>query len=226
MTPNWVNKLGGSLENMSPALNHAEDVVFVSLKKEAVALHASDGTEKWRVPLASSGFGKTSNFSPSVANDGSAVYFNSKAGLYALDPETGATLWNFVPPHPVGDSKKEEIHVSPAIGQDGTLYFGASKGKESSHYYALNPDGTIRWSHEHTDKGQFKNTQAVIGVDASGNDDLVYVGHGKLLFAFEPHTGALRWTMLVPGKVESGPVLGAPGMLYVGLGARLHKITD
>jgi outer membrane protein assembly factor BamB len=33
------------------------------------------------------------------------------------------------------------VETSPAIGPDGTIYFGVFK----DHFLALNPDGTVKW---------------------------------------------------------------------------------
>lgn len=221
--------LGGSLKNMSAALTPDESIVFVSIKTEAIALNAADGSERWRNVIASKGFGsRTPNFSPVVSADGSTVYFNSKDGLWAFDTDTGAAVWPapFVPPYPSGN-KKEELKSAPALGADGTIYVGASKSKKSSHFYALDPaDGSIQWAHAHTDKGQYNNNQAAIGADGT-----VYVGFGKVLYAFEGGGDGLggsqvKWSTLVPGKFDAGPIIGAPGTLYVGVSKRMFKITD
>ncbi|MDG2307600.1 MAG: PQQ-binding-like beta-propeller repeat protein [Candidatus Binatia bacterium] len=221
--------LGGSLKNVSAALTPDESIVFVSIKTEAIALNAADGSERWRNVTASKGFGsRTPNYSPVVSADGSTVYFNSKDGLWAFDTDTGATVWPtpFVPPHP-GGKKREALKSAPALGADGTIYIGASKSKKSSHFYALDPaDGSIKWAHEHTDKGQYINAQAVIGADGT-----VYTGFGKMLYAFEGNGdgvggSSIKWNIFVPGKFDAGPIIGAAGTIYVGVSKRLYKVTD
>ncbi len=222
--------LGGSLKNVSAALTPDESIVFVSIKTEAIALNAADGSERWRRTIASKGFGsRTPNYSPVVSADGSTAYFQSKDGLWAFDTDTGADVWAqpFVPPFPVGSGKKEEIKSAPALGADGTIYIGASKSKKSSHFYALDPtDGSVKWHHEHTEKGQYNNNQAAIGADGT-----VYVGFGKMLYAFEGQGNGfggstVKFQIFVPGKFEAGPIIGAPGTLYVGVSKRLYKVTD
>lgn len=222
--------LGGSLKNVSPALTPDESIVFVSIKQEAIAINTVDGSERWRREIASKGFGsRTPNFSPVVSEDGSTVYFNSKDGLWAFDTDTGLEVWAepFVPPHPLGGKKREELKSAPALGADGTLYIGASKSKKSSHFYALDPaDGSIKWAHEHFDKGKYNNNQAVIG-----DDGTVYVGFGRMLYAFEGDGdgfggSVVKWSLFVPGKFDAGPIIGAPGVIYVGVSKRLYKVTD
>jgi outer membrane protein assembly factor BamB len=226
-TVKWsVIPLGGALQNVSPALSQDESLVFVSIKTEAIALNTSDGSEAWRVTIADQGFGsRTPNFTPVLANDGSAIYFVSRAGLWALDPNTGEEIWLFVPPNPVG-TLKQYLRSAPAIGPDGTIYLGATLNKKSSSFYALNPaDGTIKWTHNHTDRGAYVNNQAAVGADGT-----VYVAFGRILYAFDGAGSAgnsvIKWQMLLPGKFEAGPIIGAPGVLYVGAGKSLFKITD
>lgn len=222
--------LGGSFKNVSPALTPDESIVFVSIKTEAIAFATADGAELWRRTIATSGFGsRTPNFSPVVSADGSTVYFNSKDGLWALDANDGTPVWPapFVPPFPLADDSKEEMKSAPALGADGTLYIGASKSSSSSHFYALSPvDGSIVWSHEHTDSGQYINNQAALGADGT-----VYVNFADTLYAFDGAGDGLGgssivWQMLLPGGFDAGPIIGAEGVLYVGAGKSLYKIAD
>lgn len=233
---NGYVRLGGSLKNMSAALSTDESRVFVSNKVEAFALDAATGDEIWKCTIASKGFGsRQPNYSPVVYNDGTGdvlVLFVSKDGLWAFDPNAGPSYdcspaWLFVPPNPVEKSDKEEMKSTPALGPDGTIYLGASKGKKSSTFYALDPsDGSIVWKHDHTDKGTYNNNQAVIGADGT-----VYAGHGKILFAFDgAGNGAggstVLWQMLVKGKMKSGPIIGEAGSIYLPAGKRIYKLVE
>lgn len=226
---------GGSLKNSSAALSTDETRVFVSNKVDAFAIDAATGDQIWKCEIATTGEGsRQPNFSPVVYNDGVAdqlVLFNSKEGLWALDPNAGpgydcSPSWLFVPPNPVEKSQKEDIKSAPAIGPDGTIYVGASR-KKSSTLYALNPaDGSILWKHEHTDKGSYNNNQPVVGADGT-----VYVSHGKVVHAFDGAGdgnggSVVKFQMLVKGKMKTGPIIGEAGALYVPAGKRVFKITD
>ena len=90
---------------------------------------------------------------------------------------------------------------------------GASLAKKTSHLYALDPtDGSIKWAHEHTDKGRYQNSQAVIGADGT-----VYVAFGKgTIYAFEGQGNGsggsvIKWQTQLPAKFEAGPIIGAEG---------------
>ena len=60
--------------------------------------------------------------------------------------------------------------ISPAIGSDGTVYFGAEAGCCAGCLYALNPDGTLKW--------RFQTEDWVASSPAIGSDGTVYIGSG------------------------------------------------
>ena len=213
--------LRGSFKNASPCLSHDELTLYLSVKDEAIALDSATGAELWRVEIAGKGFGsRHPNYAATMSNDGTQVYYQSKSGLWALDPATGDALWLFVP------ENKQELKSAVAIGADGTIYIGASK-KKSSHFYALDPvDGSIKWKHVHSTKGRYSNNQAAVGADGK-----IYVGFGKAVFAFEEGGDGLGgsdlvWSMPLPGRIDAGVIIGGPGVLYVGAGKNLWKLTD
>src|SRR5207248_2658643 len=109
-------------------------------------------------------FGQTVKVAPAVAPDGT-VYVTAVTGsLYAVSPpggsgSQGSTKWSFdfgqhlgptpVPSTPVtngGNRGQDGIGsaVSPTIGPDGTIYAGA----DNSNFYAINPDGSMKWMYE------------------------------------------------------------------------------
>ncbi len=106
------------------------------------------------------------------------------------------------------------IMSSPAIGADGTIYVGSHDDK----LYAINPDGTEKWSYITGDSVYIWSSPAI------GADGTVYVGideglesdEGKLL-AINPD-GSLKWSYTTGGRVYSSPVIGVDGTVYVGSG--------
>jgi outer membrane protein assembly factor BamB len=108
----------------------------------------------------------------------------------------GILKWRFA----TGD----EVHSSPAIGADGTVYVGSY-----DHYlYAMNPDGTFKWS--------YQTGGTVYSSPAIGTDGTVYVGSSdNRLYAINPN-GTLQWSYQTGGAVSSSPAIGADGTIYVG----------
>ncbi|MBM3880301.1 MAG: PQQ-like beta-propeller repeat protein [Verrucomicrobia bacterium] len=117
-------------------------------------------------------------------------------GVSVARATPGTKLWDFTTGAPV--------HSSPAIGLDGTIYFGSMDRK----LYALTAGGAKRW--------EFLTGGGIQSSPALGADETVYVGSldGKL-YAVSP-TGLLRWQFAARGPVASSPAVGADGTLYFG----------
>lgn len=167
-------------------------------------------------------------------------------GAEALDPElsiatyfrlnTTIRRWN----HP-------EIlwsWASPAIGRDGTVYYGTRDGQ----LRAVNPDGSLRWTYRvgtsveegpsvgpdgrifvgsypgaelhainasGTRAWTFSTANFVRSTPAIGADGTVYaLGHGDSLYALSP-AGVPRWAVAIPGASDDSPVIGEDGTIYV-----------
>jgi outer membrane protein assembly factor BamB len=102
------------------------------------AVNMSNGSVVWTVDLPATNLPASSdtnadygNAAPAVADDGT-VYVGNGDGLRAVNPSTGTVTWTF---------SSADVTDSPAIGGDGTIFFGC---KDSS-FYAVNPNGTLRF---------------------------------------------------------------------------------
>jgi len=97
------------------------------------------------------------------------------------------------------------IEGSPAIANDGTVYAGST-----DHYlYAINPDGTEKWSF---DTGWYCSSPAI------ANDGTVYVGvqlQAGSLYAINPD-GTEKWRFPTLGGVASPPAIANDGTVYAG----------
>jgi outer membrane protein assembly factor BamB len=101
----------------------------------------------------------------------------AQTGASAVHPATtGGAQWAFPTAH--------GIFSSPVVGADGTIYFGSA----DQTFYALNPDGTTRFS---VPTGEIIDSAALL--DDRGR---VYFGSGDgNLRALDAATGAVVWTM-------------------------------
>ncbi|MEO0112254.1 MAG: PQQ-binding-like beta-propeller repeat protein [candidate division WOR-3 bacterium] len=98
----------------------------------------------------------------------------------------------------------DDISSSPAIGNDGTIYFGSI----DCFLYALNPDGKLKW--------KFKTDGKVFSSPAIGNDGTIYFGsHDNFLYALNPD-GTLKWKFETGSGVFSSPAIGNDGTIYFG----------
>jgi outer membrane protein assembly factor BamB len=100
----------------------------------------------------------------------------------------------------------EEIYMysSPAIGPDGTIYVGSS----DSSLYAVNPDGTLKWSFPTADEVRSSPSIAADGTVYFGSED-------SYLYALNPD-GTLKWRYETGKNVGSSPSIAADGTVYFG----------
>jgi outer membrane protein assembly factor BamB len=111
-------------------------------------------------------------------------------------PQTNATKWSY---HTFG----AEVHSSPAIGSDGTIYLGC----DDDHLYALNPNGTKKWSYT---GGPVRSSPAI------GSDGTIYFGSvDNKLYALNSD-GTKKWNYTTGGDIISSPAIGSDGTIYFG----------
>jgi outer membrane protein assembly factor BamB len=104
-----------------------------------------------------------------------------------------------------------EIKSSPAIGSDGTIYFGSL----NDTLYALNPNGTLKWSY--STNGDIYSSPAI------GTDGTIYFGsYDSYFYALKPD-GSLKWRYRAGSDIHSSPAIGTDGTIYFGqLWAEYH----
>jgi outer membrane protein assembly factor BamB/subtilisin family serine protease len=122
------------------------------------------------------------------------------------------------------------IVSSPAVSGTGVIYFGAGttltdqtldNGNDpENRIYALNPDGTKKWSYG-------TGSPLELSSPALGNDGNVYLGSGdKKLYALDATTGALKWTYSTASALDSTPAIATDGTLYVRDDTTLYALTN
>jgi len=99
-----------------------------------------------------------------------------------------------------------EVISSPAIGFEGTIYFGGG----NRFLNALNKDGTLKWKYE---TGAYVDSSPAIGTDGT-----IYFGSGdSYLYALNPD-GTLKWKFDTNGFIASSPAIGNDGIVFFGSG--------
>lgn len=131
-----------------------------------------NGTLKWRFPPGIASLPRLSP--PAVASDGTIYFGGTDNELHAFRPD-GTLKWKFL-------IERGYVFATPAIGRQGTLYFGVNGGL---YFYALRPDGDLKW--------KFKTEGNVLSSAAVGGDGTVYYGsEDGHFYALNPR-GRLRW---------------------------------
>lgn len=101
---------------------------------------------------------------------------------------------------------KGEIKPStPAIADDGTIYVGS----DDDSFYAINPDGTEKWSF--ATGGNIRTSPSI------ATDGTIYIGSDDdYLYALNPD-GSQKWAFDTGGNVNvTSSVIGADGTIYTG----------
>lgn len=204
-TLNWINQNYSSnncsLVYGTPAID-SNGILYVSGEDGGLCSIDQNGIPQWNgffsalvLPLSSP---------PTIKNN--TIYFSLGVGvtdfsltsLVAVNSQ-GNEQWGYI-----DNDITESTLTAPAIGSDGTVYFGTGNGL----LYAINPDGTLKWA--------YVNGIPIVSNPVIGADGTIYFGDtdGKL-YAFTPQ-GLPRWTDQTGGSIDSSsPAIGADGTIYV-----------
>jgi len=210
-TVKWSFETGDGIES-SPAIGSDGTVYVGSWDNNLYAINP-DGTEKWHFTT-----GGLVRSSPAIGADGTiyvgsaedsvvnGINYHGTCVLYAVNPD-GTQKWRFVTGGDIWG-----VFCSPAIGSDGTIYYGSGDYNLSrgggTRLYAFNPNGTEKWS--------FDAGNDVTSSPAVGLDGIIYVGSGSgNLHAINPN-GTEKWHFTTGSFVESSPTIGMDGTIYVG----------
>jgi peptide/nickel transport system permease protein len=126
----------------------------------------------------------------------------------AAGPTDTSVAWTFA-------AEAGGFSGGPVVAGDGTVYIGAKSGK----LYALNPDGTLRWT---IDVGQ-----PLIGSPAVGPYGDIYVTDAAArLSVYQPDQLLLwRFESKDATAATSGPVVAPNGTAYYALGNILQAVS-
>ncbi|MFX1255693.1 MAG: PQQ-binding-like beta-propeller repeat protein [Promethearchaeota archaeon] len=110
------------------------------------------------------------------------------------------------------------LESSPAIGEDGTIYFGTPGNlTHGQNLIALNPDGTKKWNVSLGSLGG----EALLAGSAIDSEGIIYCASGKKIFALFPN-GTVKWSFTGGDRFLSSPAIDTNGTIY--LGCRDNKL--
>lgn len=154
--------------------------------------------------------------SAAIADDGK-IYFGCRitipgttttydGNLYCFDPD--ATVFDPLNPQPhwVFEGASDWIDSSPAIGNNGVVYFGSW----DKNLYGVNAQtGALQYS--------YSALAEIYASPSIGLDGTVYFGASDgILYALDETLNTERWLYLVGNELDSSPALASDGSLYVG----------
>jgi hypothetical protein len=241
----WVGRTpsadpdGLSLES-AVATDSAGHVYLTTVGADSVAkmvierLEASDGTVDWQNPLRPDNgtgtplvlaAGTVDLFAYDEATDNDELFaYDPPSGSYALVP-IGGPHQGAIPAFPIA-----EFNGDPGVGKDGSLYLvhqdGVGGGMPTTKLSRLGGDGTVLWTT--ADLATLSPPPYFPGSVVSSN---VALSEGDLavvatlsttqtqdfttLIAFEPASGAPRWTTTIEGELTAGPAVRADGTITI-----------
>ena len=224
MNPNgtfaWTVNLGGAPINTSAALSNDGSVVYIATGGRRLhALSTANGNDVFPtfIAQAASTGSRAFNFSPVVGKAGT-IYLAARSVLVAVNPN-GTLKWSFDPGMQFGSPVALAADGDSSGLEDAVYAIGYTK---SATLYALNPtNGSVLWQQPLLALGgKARNVPPI--VDASGN---IFASVGKVLYAFDSAGNSL-WTMLFRHGFVSSPIIGGEGLLYVGNGHELYKLSN
>jgi outer membrane protein assembly factor BamB len=248
----WAFDLGTNAQT-APALNSAEDAVFIStVDGRLLAINnggLQDGKAKWAAPFTT-GF-KNYSSSPVVGkNNGvETVYFGTvdEVGggyLYAVDANSGTAPASWA----AAFDAEAPVWTTPAVSADGkTVYFGTFDnvtGNKWSRVFAVDTASKVAlWPLNNTpdpnDPNQtipdtFFSDGLISSPALSADGTRLYIGcyDGKV-YGLNTTTGMVAWSHSVtpaasstPNNVDSSIAISSSGTLYVGtFNGQLHAIS-
>jgi outer membrane protein assembly factor BamB len=196
----WYFKAGTGQSKIfsSPALGQDNTIYFGTQGDYLFALNQS-AKVLWYLKT-----GGDNDATPVVDDDGT-VYFGSDDGkLRAVTPD-GNLKWE--------KDLLAPIRAPVAIGRDGVVL--ASTYAPKPFLVAIDSrNGAEKWRyHIEPGEGSFYGIQSGALVDSEGY--IYFGGRDHYIYCLSPK-GILVWRYQTDGQVDSGPVLGPNGTLYVG----------
>ncbi len=176
----------------SPVVSNDGTIYYTSNRLYAVN---PDGSFKWQSEPVS-GYQGSLIRSPALGEDGTIFATFGTSELFAFG-SWGQLKWMF--------SAGNRITGSPAVGENGDVYFGSNDG---FLYCVEDEDGSLKW--------KFQVGSAVVATPAISEDGTIYFASAGNLYAVNPD-GTSRWNVHVYDETmetTSSPALAEDGTIY------------
>ncbi len=136
-----------------------------------------------------------------ISGDGYMYHFRTDGGI--PDPAQ-RLLWKYQAALRPGVSYNRWFEGNVAIGPDGTLY----AGNTNFNYYAIHPDGTLKWTYT-TGANDWSQS-------AFAEDGTIYWGSLDTYIRAVSPDGRELWRDMTLGFVAASAAVGSDGTLYMG----------
>lgn len=187
-------------------------VTYMNNTTESGSLEVTVGNYKWNSVNLNfgglTGYVKTSN--PVFSPDGKTMYVptSTPAGhLFAIDVVSGEFKWGYA-------INKITYGGGALVAPDGTIY-QCVRDKTIDNVYAINPDGTQKWS---------RQLDGPVGAfPALSADGVLYCLTNKsTLYALDASSGTIKWEQSLDGATGSAVAIDKAGNVYAGTSAAIY----
>jgi len=196
----WVFEAGVGRSKIfsSPALGYDQTIYIGTQGNYLFALNQS------AKPLWHKKTNGDNDSTPAVGDDGT-IYFASDDGYLRALAWGGKLRWKTK----VGAPMRAPL----AIGHDGTIY-ASTYGAEPYLAAYDQTSGTEKWRFKiKPGKGSFYGIQSGALIDSKGY--IYFGGRDHFIYCLSPN-GQLVWKYKTSDQIDSSPVLGSDGTLYIG----------
>lgn len=182
-----------------------DGVIYVGSADHYFYAIQPDGSEQWRFQGGEIIDSAAALPRVGLTADEQTVLVPSGDGyLYNLRTADGSEVWRFDARVSPRASYNNWFEGNVAIGYDGTLY----AGNTNFNYYAIDPDGALRWTYP-TDS----NAWSIAGI---ADDGVIFWGSNDTFVHAVWPDGAGKWTKRTLGFIAASAALGSDGAVYIG----------
>jgi outer membrane protein assembly factor BamB len=207
------------LVNLSNGLNQRKDSAAAKIKATLEVYFApSEPTEEVEDPLPGDSLWQaplSANFTVGEAapllHNGLLYFVGPSGQILAQKADSGQIEWQRSLPTP--------LSASPALGSDGSLYLGGVNGT----FYALNPDGSTRWSFTPDEPNSFR----LGGVALDEGKGVLYTGGtAEAIYALNIQTGQEVWRFKARAPIDSAPIITSKRLYVLALDQTLFALDQ
>jgi outer membrane protein assembly factor BamB len=177
----------------------AEGTVYVGSADHIFYAIAPGGSERWRFET-----GEIIDSAAALPRDGTVLVPSGDGRLYKLRTDDGTPVWTFDARVAPRSSYNNWFEGNVSIGYDGTIY----AGNTNFNYYAITPDGRLKWTYE-----TGSNNWSVAALAEDGT--LFWTSNDTRIRAVRPD-GTEKWSRRTWGFLAASVAIGSDGTLYVG----------
>lgn len=184
---------GTALATGWPGSLAVEKTIYTASGSHVYAVNSETGAELWRFPLKPEG---TTIFSAApILVGGQLIAGAYDFKLHSLNPNTGGEIW-------VNSDAAGHWIGSPLAVGDLILAPNADH-----NLYALNSNGIVQW--------KFTAKNGLWSQPVTDGKNVFVASLDKILYALDPKSGKVVWSIELGGSVLFGLTMGDDGVLYI-----------